>query len=115
MEKKNNNLLDLVPIRHVKWVEGEKGEITLQMPRFQNKLLLKFIRQFQIKETCQIHLDEFGSYVWKQCDGNQCVYDIGLKLKDTFGEHVEPVFDRLGLFIKMLIKNHLIIVNLKQH
>ena len=115
MEKKNNNLLDLIPIHHVNWIEDEKGKITLQKPRFQNRFLLKLIQQFQIKETFQIHLDEFGSYVWKQFDGNQCIYDIGLKLKDTFGECVEPVFDRLGLFIKMLIKNHLISVNLKQN
>lgn len=114
MEKKNKNLLDLVPIHHVNWIEDATGKITLQKPRFKNKLLLKVIQQFQINETFQIHLDEYGSYIWKECDGNQCIYDIGLKLKKSFGEGVEPVFDRLGLFIKMLIKNQLITVNLKQ-
>jgi len=113
MEKKNNNLLDIVPIRTVNWEEDEKGMVTLKKPRFKNILLKKLIQQFHISDNYQVHLDEFGSYVWKQCDGKQCVYDIGIQLRDSYGECVEPVFNRLGLFIKMLFQNCCVIYKSK--
>lgn len=43
--------------------------------------------------------------VWVQCDGSATVYDIGLKLKERFGDPVEPVHERVGRFVQQL-KRH---------
>ena len=59
----------------------------------------------RMKKPCyKIYLDEFGSFVWSQCDGAQTVEEIGEKLKQEFGQDVEPVYDRLAIYIRQLHK-----------
>jgi hypothetical protein len=53
----------------------------------------------------KISLDKFGSAFWNQCDGNQDVHFIGEKLKLEFGDSIEPVYERLRMFIMQLRKN----------
>ncbi|MCP2620391.1 PqqD family protein [Candidatus Aminicenantes bacterium AC-334-E05] len=54
------------------------------------------------KPFFRIRLDEIGSYVWELCNEENTVSEIGIKLKERFGEKIEPVYDRLIIFLKQL-------------
>ena len=105
MKKSNKyekNFLDFTPIRLIDWESNHDGIVQLKKPRFNNQFMKKLLKRFGKSEYISIQLDDFGSYVWMNCDGNHKIEDIGYKLRDQFGEKIEPVFERLGTFIKML-------------
>jgi hypothetical protein len=60
------------------------------------------------KPYYKIKLDHVGSFTWELCDGSLRVKEVAKNLKDKFGEDVEPLYDRLALFLKSLEKTHLI-------
>jgi hypothetical protein len=102
------NLLDLVPVRHVEWEVSADGLVTLLRPKFGNRLLRKHLLPRMKRPCYRIHLDKFGSTVWNLCDGSRSVDEIGEGLLKRFGEEVEPVYDRLALFVQHLDRSHFI-------
>ena len=96
------NLLDLIPQRVMKFEESDDGLITIFKPKFKNKLVVKYIASRLKSPNYKVKLDQFGSFVWKQCDGNNTVEQIGNLLKNNFQEDIEPVYDRLAMFIQSL-------------
>ena len=111
MAKKHNspNLLDMVPVQNVEWNKKDDGKVTLEFPKLRSRLLRTIIKRMGVNPFAKVHLDEFGSFVWEQCDGNQPVYQIGKNLKSKFGDSIEPVYDRLGLFIRQLASQNCLI------
>jgi hypothetical protein len=57
----------------------------------------------------RIELDEYGVFVWNLCDGTKDVEHIGKKLKEKFGDSVEPLYERLITFLFELHKRNLIV------
>jgi hypothetical protein len=62
----------------------------------------------------KIKLDDVGSYIWELCDGKKTVKDVAECLQNEFGEKVEPLYDRLALFLQSLEKNHFIFFKKKE-
>ena len=56
----------------------------------------------------KIKLDDIGSFIWGLCDGKKTVKEISGKLKEKFGDKVEPLYERLGAFFQNLEKNKFI-------
>jgi hypothetical protein len=108
---KGENLLDLRPKRTRKWRRGEK--VTIVVPKARSMLGKHFCDAFGLKPTYTINLDEYGSAIWRMCDGTTTVREIGVRLKERFGDKVEPLYDRLGAFIQVL-KNEDLIMFLKE-
>lgn len=54
------------------------------------------------KKTFRLKLDDYGSFVWQACDGRTTVEEIGVQMKEKFGNAVEPVYERIGRFIQSL-------------
>lgn len=104
----SENLLDFVPIPCVDWKKQDDGSICLRKPKLKNPLLLKLIRRMGYSSYYHIHLDDFGTFVWERMNGQNRILDIAESLKAHFGEHVEPVYDRLGTFIRTLAYQKLI-------
>ena len=102
------NLLTLVPEKNTRWEENENGKISLLKPRFKTKWLQQKLSKWMKHPDYKIHLDDVGSFVWKNIDGIQTVEQIGEKLREEFGEKVEPVYDRLGQFLGILDRNQFI-------
>lgn len=98
----DQNLLDLIPIQTVDWEMKPDGTVFLRKPKFKNSFLKKIITYIGKSSDYKIHLDEFGTYVWKRCDGIHKLQQIGESLRQEFGERIEPVYERLGAFIKIL-------------
>ncbi len=103
------NLLDMIPVRTLEWDDNADGTITLKRPKFKNKFLTSIIQRLGKVTVLKIQLDSFGSLVWKQCDGVQTVEEIGRILKETYGSEVEPVYNRLGAFIRILVHQQCVV------
>lgn len=103
-EKKNDNFMLYVPHYNNK-IEWKKKNGRVILIFHHNKLIEKFIRIFVKKpETTTLELDEMGSAVWNLIDGKKNIYEIGQIMKDKFGDKVEPLYERLIMFIRYLNK-----------
>ncbi len=98
------NLLDLIPEQKIQFEESSDGLVTLLKPKFKNKLLVKYLLPRIKKPNFKIKLDQFGSFVWKQCDGKNTVEQISNLLKQKFQDEIDPVYDRLAMFIQSLAR-----------
>ena len=105
------NLLDLIPDQKINFEESDDGIITLLKPKFENKFLVKYLLPRIRKPNFKIKLDQFGSFVWKQCDGNNTVAQIANLLKENFQDEIDPVYDRLAMFIQSLARYRFIEYN----
>jgi hypothetical protein len=103
---KDRNLLDLKPVRLMEHTEAE-GRVSVLVPRFRSRWL-GFLQRRLRKPCVQLHLDEVGSAVWLACDGQRSVGQIGQALQERFGPQLDPIWDRLGLFVRHLHRGQLI-------
>ena len=112
---KGKNLLTLVPVRTCKWSrqESNKELVRILKPRFDSRIGKKFGKKFDIKETYNINLDEYGTAVWRLMDGKLSVGELAEMLKTQFGASVEPLYPRLAAFLRILESNQLIIFEQK--
>ncbi|WP_048152198.1 PqqD family protein [Palaeococcus ferrophilus] len=56
----------------------------------------------------RIELDEVGAYIWELCDGRRSVEEVGKALRARFGDEVEPLYERLVVFLLDLHRRNLI-------
>ena len=106
MKKKaviNQNYLENIPVRQegLRWDTDENGMVTLYV---HNTGLMKKITQKFLKksEYTQVHLDENGSFVWPLVDGKKNIIELGVLVKEKFGEKAEPLYPRLAKFFQIL-------------
>ncbi len=107
--KNKKNFMDFVPVCNPKftWDADKTGTVTVHVVNygFFNWLAQKLFKKPRISH---IKLDEYGSYVWQQMDGERNVYDISLLVTEHFGKEAEPVVDRLVKFFQILYENKFI-------
>ncbi|WP_066459292.1 PqqD family protein [Anaerotruncus rubiinfantis] len=106
-KKAQQNLLDFIPTRAFSFQQQENGLVTVTVPHtgfFDRLAQLLFHKPTQ----SLISLDEFGSFIWLQIDGQRTVYEIGLLVQKQFGKAAEPLFERLSTFFITLRQNRFI-------
>lgn len=103
------NYLLRVPTRHesVKWKTEENGTITLMIENtgWANRLAQKLLFRPQYS---QIHLDKFGSFVWRTMDGVMNITDIGKLVEAEFGADAHPLYERLARYFQILDSYHFV-------
>ena len=103
---KDKNYLEQIPVRNpgFPWKENEQGIVTVDMVHrgFFQMLAQKL---WVTPKVSHIKLDCFGSFVWKQIDGNRNLIEIGVMVKEEFGEKCEPLYERLAKYFEMLKNN----------
>lgn len=100
--KKNENFLDYTPsiVEGLDWNDnGESIVVQLKHTGFYNRIAQKFLG---MPQASSISLDEYGSFVWRQLDGEKNVYQIGELVKRQYGSKAEPLYERLSQFIQTL-------------
>ena len=106
--RKSENFLNYVPkISYAnKWEEND-GQVTIHIINkgFCNKIVQVL---FKKPKVTHIDLDLYGSFVWLSIDGKKTVSEVADILKNRFGNKVEPLYERLVLYMKILYNNHLI-------
>jgi transcriptional regulator of heat shock response len=96
------NYLQLTPDRLFDHVIEENGKVSVLIPRFTNKILIKTLSPMLKSPFVKTKFDEFGSEVWLEIDGKKKVLDISTCLRQKFGERIEPVEERLTKFLTQL-------------
>lgn len=110
MAKKQDNYLDYIPAISPKntWDADEAGIVTVHMVHrgFYATIAQKF---FHRPRVSHIHLDELGSFIFRNIDGQRTVEDIAQLVKGEFGQKAEPLYERLVQYMKILKNNGFIL------
>jgi hypothetical protein len=99
-----HNLLDLVPRRIREFDVDDAGIVTVKIPRFEYSWMRRHLVPRWKNPHVHTRLDDVGSFVWLQCDGETPVGVIAERLRERFGERVEPVNGRLKVFFQVLTR-----------
>lgn len=98
------NLLDLVPSQSQKFRSeiDEKGSVTIFV---ENKGPFNFVAQklFKKPRFSQVHLEEFGSFIWQQIDGIKSVQQIADLMHIKFGDKADPLYPRISMYMNTLL------------
>ena len=99
----SENYLEKIPKRNesIKWNLDENNRVTLEVENkgFFNKIAQKF---FKKPKVSYVHLDENGSFLWQHLDGEKSILDLGVLVKEEFGEKAEPLYERLCKYFQIL-------------
>ena len=102
------NLLELTPVRNIKWEKTAVGLIVLLKPKYKNPFMEKNILPHMKRPYFKVKLDEIGSHLWENCDGRRLGRDIAKLQQQKFGDKVEPLYDRISIFLKTLERHRFI-------
>lgn len=108
-KKQKDNYLEYIPVYNPHNTWDEKNEIvTIHMVHrgFYDKIAQKF---FHTPRVSHIDLDAYGSFLWKQIDGEKTVGDLADIMKAQFGKDAEPLYDRLVKYMQILRNNRFIL------
>ena len=96
---KSINTLDLTPIKLYS-EEVDKDElVTVIIPKFKNKIVVKLISPKLKSDHFKVKLDKFGSAVWLKINGKTKVDQIIKELKKKFGDEIKEEHERTTKFI----------------
>ncbi|MDA2938937.1 PqqD family protein [Acidobacteria bacterium AH-259-A15] len=87
------------PRRRLDWEEDGEGRAVLLRPKLGEGRLGRWVASYFKNPYYQIRFDEFGSLVWKSCDGKTQVSEILEQMRERFGDRIEPAEERLYEFI----------------
>ncbi len=109
MKKEKKNYIDNIPqINNIEWEVKKDGivEIKVENKGFYNLVAQKF---FKKPRYSFIKLDEYGSCVWQQIDGNKTIYEIGQILEDKHQGAANQLYERLATYFGILYRHKYII------
>ena len=106
MARQKENYLDYIPKHNARfsWEIKENGLVVIKVANtgFFNRIAQLI---FKRPKFSYIELEEFGSFIWQQIDGEKTVYEIGQAVKAEFGDKAEPLYERLAKYITILRNN----------
>lgn len=84
----DNNGIVIISEKQNHWVQNMFRKMKIKIPPYKN-----------------IELDEYGSYVFLQIDGKRNIEEIGQCLEKQFGNNVNPLYERLIMFMNHIDVN----------
>ena len=108
VENPEVNLLELIPDQNIQSEKTDDGFYVLLKPKYSHPWFVKNVLPRLKNPYFKIKLDDIGSFIWTLCDGQKTVEEIGRKMKEKFGDRVEPLYERLGTYFQNLEKNKFI-------
>ena len=99
---KSINTLDLTPIKLYSDIENNDELVTVIVPKFKNKIVVKLVSPKLKSDHFKIKLDKFGSTVWSKINGKTKVDQIIKDLKKKFGDEIQEENERTTKFIFQL-------------
>lgn len=105
--KNNEEVLNLVfkKSENIEYEVSSDGIVTILEK--QDHKVQNFFRKlkFKIPMYKKMELDEYGSFIFLQIDGNKNVEELGIKLEEKYGEESHPLYERLLLFLNHIDVN----------
>jgi len=108
------NLYDLIPQRNFEYEINRENLVNILVPKFSNKFLVQNLLPRLKAPYIKIKLDEIGSAVWLEIDGQKNVGEIARQLEERFGERIQPIEERLAKFFAQLNSNKFITFKKKE-
>ncbi|HEX9252638.1 MAG TPA: PqqD family protein [Ignavibacteriaceae bacterium] len=99
---KSVNTLDLTPIKLYSDEQNEDKLVTVIIPKFKNKIVVKLVSPKLKSDHFKVKLDKFGSAVWLKINGKTKVDQIIKDLKQKFGDEIQEENERTTKFIFQL-------------
>lgn len=91
-------------MRARRWIAGEEDQVTVLIPKFTNRWLVRWFVPLLAKPEVRLRLDERGSFVWRQCDGTVTVREIADRLFRQFGGDAGPALEQVVHFMRRLTR-----------
>lgn len=110
--KAPRNIALCVPAALIDHTVDDEGNLFLLVPRFRASWM-QWLQKRLKKPHIKVKLDEIGAAVWLLMDRRRTVHEIGRELEKQFGQKIQPLEQRLGLFMGALRKNRF--VALEEH
>jgi hypothetical protein len=101
----------MTPYRIHKEQIEENGIVTVLIPKFKNKIMIKILDNNKKPNYIKVKLEEFGSAAWLAIDGKKNVNEICLELQNKFGEKISPVYERVPKYLVNLYQQGFISFN----
>jgi hypothetical protein len=108
-EQNAPNMFDLRPLRALRWETGVNDAVVLLVPKFRNRVLVRWFLPLLRRPDFRVQLDEVGSFVWQLCDGTHTVLEISVRLEGRFGEKSLP--ERLARFMNTMAREKFVQLN----
>ena len=102
------NLYDLIPGRLRPFEEKLDGTVEVLLPRYGENPMGRLLKNVFNNKPVRVQLDDIGTRVWRLCDGQHSVHEIGESLHKEFGDCLDPLYERLGQFLEQMRKSGLI-------
>jgi hypothetical protein len=99
---KSANTLDLTPSRIYSEVKDDDNMVTVIIPKFKNKIVVKLVSPKLKSDHFKVKLDKFGSAVWLKINGKTRVDQIIKDVKKMFGDEIEEETERITKYISQL-------------
>lgn len=111
MNKKDNNLLEFIPYKNLSYIdekEEENNNITIIIKRNSkiDKFFFKIFRKAH--KELYVHLDEIGSFMWRNIDGKKTVLNLCENLMKEYNIEQNEAINRTVHFTKILKNNKFI-------
>jgi hypothetical protein len=102
------NLLTLAPVQVAESEEVDSRVVVVRPAPTSRGLRGGVDRFLHLLSARRIRLDELGGFVWRRLDGVRTVAEIAQRLREEFGEAVEPAEERTGQLIWVLRREGLV-------
>lgn len=102
------NLFALRPTRAARFERGADGLVTVLVPKFTNRLVVRWFVPLLARPDVAVRLDAEGSFVWDHCDGGTTVQAIAEQLQAGLGGDGAAVDERVGRFVEKLARASLV-------
>jgi hypothetical protein len=104
----DKNFLEFIPIQAIEWQQDEARRVYLIKEKTRQRWLKGIIAFLKKSQYFHIHLDDFGSAAWLQVDGQQNILAIANRLREQFGQRIEPAEKRTAQFFAQLFHNRFV-------
>lgn len=105
---KGKNALELIPVRLHEHETDSNSQVTILIPKFKKKFIVKYFVPMMKSPNIKLKLDEFGSFVWLNIDGKSSVGTIAKKMVERFGDRIPEVDDRISKYMTQLYEQRFI-------
>ena len=100
-----------LPSRRFDWCQDDDGRCVVLRPKLGEGRVGRWFAARLGDPYYRIRLDEFGTFVWKACDGHTPLAVIAERMRDEFGDRVEPTQERVGRFVQTMLHGRMIAVD----
>ncbi|MCL4550033.1 MAG: PqqD family protein [Bacteroidetes bacterium] len=105
---KGKNALELTPVRMYSYETDLDSRVTVIIPKFKKKFIVKYFVPMMKSPDVKLKLDEYGSFVWLNMDGESTVGTISKRMMEKFGDGFQEVENRISRYITQLYEQRLI-------